>query len=62
MVPLLQAMACFTPQKAAKLASNSVMKRPMDEIQLVVMHSITYSASRPSSTGMATGMRGRLMR
>ena len=60
MVPLLVATACSTPQKSAKAFSNSTMKRPLEEIQLVDKHSSTYSFSRPSSTGAATGIRAAL--
>src|SRR5262245_39842771 len=34
------------------------MNRPLEEIQVVDRHSATYSASRPSSSGAATAMRG----
>src|SRR5262249_44760960 len=57
-VPLQVATACFTSQNPAKAFSNSLMKRPFDEIQLVDKHSKTYSTSRPSRTGAATGIWG----
>jgi hypothetical protein len=57
-VPLQVATACFTSQNPAKAFSNSLMKRPFDEIQLLDRHSKTYSISRPSRTGAATGIRG----
>src|SRR5438128_9648864 len=57
-VPLFALMACLTPQNSANAFSNSPMKRPLEEIQLVERHSRTYSVSRPSRTGAATGIRG----
>ena len=50
----------FHPAKFGKGFSNFPMKRPFEEIQLVDKHSSTYSFSRPSRTGAATGMRAEL--
>src|SRR3954451_22076474 len=56
-VPLLVATACLTSQNLAKAVSNSPMNRPAEEIQVVDIHSRTYSLSRPLRNGAATGIR-----
>ena len=54
--PLLTATPCFISQYSAHLASNSLIKRPPEDIHDVRIHSDTYFNSFPSNRGSFTGI------
>ena len=58
-VPFVHESACRTPQYSANSRSKRSTKLPLDEIHVDSRHSRTYSSSRPTSAGPATGMRVR---
>lgn len=56
-LPLLTATPWRRPQYGPHACSKSVRKCPDDDIQPVVIHSVTYSSSRQDRTGSLTGIR-----